>query len=155
MTFVTNTSFLRNTRDFPEDLNGLSIEIDKAYVDIAQAVNSRVIGTFAVNKYTTTGEEYFIIGNRKQQTFRRLFTFSTIASIPHNINFDRIYGISKAYGSFTDGTNWYGLIFGSNRSIIGQISFYLDPTNIVFLTGGGTTPFLTQGSLVIEWISDI
>ncbi len=156
MTFVNNTPYLRSTRDFPEDLHLISIEMNKAYLDIANAVNSRVVGVFPVNKYVSTGETYFITGSQKQQTFRQLFSFTTTANIPHGINFDRIYGISKGYGAYTDGTNWYGLIFGSNVAIAGQISFYLDPTNIVFLVGAGAPSTVNlKGTLVIEWISDV
>lgn len=156
MTFVNSTPYLRTTRDFPEDMHLISIEMNKAYLDIANAVNQRVIGVFPVNKYVATGETYFITGSQKQQTFRRVFSFTTTASIAHNINFDTIYGMSKGYGAYTDGTNWYGLIFGSNTAIAGQISFYLSPTQIVFLVGAGAPSTVNlQGTLVIEWISDV
>jgi hypothetical protein len=155
MTTVNTTPYLRSTRDFPEDLHHMSIEINKAYLDIANAVNQRVIGVFPVNKYVATGESYFITGFQKQQTFRRVFSFTTTNSIDHNIQIDLIYGISKCYGAYTDGTNWYGLIFGSNVAIAGQIGFYLTPTQIVFTIGAGAPSTVNlKGTLVVEWISD-
>jgi hypothetical protein len=150
---VTNqVSYLRTSRNFPEDLKQLTVEVNRSYVDIANKVNSRTIGLFTQNVASINGEEWFInASNQKQQGFRQVYRFTSTTSIPHNININ-VNQIVRAYGSFTDGTNYYGLLYSSNVAIAGQIGFYIAPTNIVFTTGAGA-PTLTAGTIVIEWIS--
>lgn len=150
---INQAPFLRTSRDFPEDDHNMSIEMNKAYIDIANSVNQRTIGLFSVNKQVITGESWFFDKNQRQQSLRQLFVFDATTPIPHNINFLRISRFSRCFGMFTDNANWYGLICGTNVAIPGQISFYLDPTNIVFVIGGGA-PALTTGNIVLEWISD-
>lgn len=151
---INSSPYLRTSRNFPEDdPRELSVEVNKTYVDIAAAVNQRTIGIFTTRKPTITGESFFITSSR-QQTLRQLFTFTTTAAINHNITFSRISQFTRMYGQFTDGTNWYGLIAGSNVAIAGQISFYLTGTEITFLSGAGA-PALTQGSIILEWLSDV
>jgi hypothetical protein len=154
LTTINQVPFLRTSREFPPEVNQLSTEINKAYVDIANAVNSRTISIFPTNRPAITGNNVYITGSQRQQTFRQLYSFTTLAPIPHGIKTGQIYGFLQGFGSYTDGINFYGLIFGSNTAIAGQISFYLTPTNIVFLSGtGAPTPML--GTLVIEWINNV
>ena len=149
---ITNqVAYLRTSREFPGDAQILSIELEKAYIDIANVVNSRTIGLFPSNRPAITGNSFFIRNNQRQQTLRQVYVFTSTAPIPHGINFTQIDYIAAMYGQYTDGTNWYGLIPGSNVAIAGQISFYLDPTNIQFLVSGA--PTLTKGILIIEWMS--
>ena len=80
-----------------------------------------------------------------------------VAIPPHGItNFatDVSYISPHTYGSYTDGTNWYGAIYASNTAIAGQISFYISPTNIVILAGTAA-PTPTKGVVLLEWISQI
>lgn len=149
---VNQVAYLRTSRDFPEDLHQLAVESNKAYLDIAQAVNNRTISIFPKNVSAITGESWFLTTQR-QQTLRQVYTFTTTASIAHRIPLSTVK-ITRAYGQFTDGTNWYGVIFGSNLAIGGQRSFYIDPTNIVFVTGAGA-PALVSGIIVIEWLSQV
>lgn len=150
---VNNVAYLRSARKFPEDLPQLTVEINKAYVDIANAVNNRTISIFPANRPAITGESWFLT-NQRQQTLRQVYSFTTTTSIPHGITLSQIDRFTRTFGEFTDGTNWYGLIPGSNVAIAGQISFYIDPTNIVFLTGAGA-PALTKGAIVLEWLSSV
>jgi hypothetical protein len=147
--------YLRTSRNFPEDLPQLTVEVNKAYLDISNAVNARTVGIFTITKPTVTGEAWFIKAGQKQQTLRQVYTFTTLANIPHNIKFASITAFSRMYGQYTDGINWYGLIAGSNVAIAGQISFYVTPMNIVFLNGGGGAPTLTSGNIVLEWLSNV
>lgn len=124
------------------------------YIDVASAVNSRTIGLFPVNRPAQTGNSYFIINNQKQQTLRQVYTATTTASINHNVIGVTPGQFINCFGSFTDGTNSYGLIYGSNVAIAGQISFYVTSTQIVFLTGGGA-PALTNLTVVLEWLSQV
>jgi hypothetical protein len=149
---LTQAQFLRTSRHFPLDAQPLSVEVNKSYVDIANAVNSRIIGVFPTNRAVITGESWFIQNNARQQSFRQIYPFTATGNILHGINLTNIYGFSKAYGAFTDGTNWYGAIFASNTAIAGQVSFYIAPTNIVILAGAGA-PAIVQGTIVLEWLS--
>ena len=80
--------------------------------------------------------------------------FTAAGNIPHNLNLNTLNQFTRGFGSFTDGTNFYGVIYGSNVAIAGQVSFYITPTNIVVLSGAGA-PAITNGLIVIEWISNV
>ncbi len=149
---VNQIPYLRTSRDFPEELHQLTVEVDKCYIDIANAVNNRTISIFPTNRPAITGESFFLVNNQRQQTIRQVFTVTSTASIPHGIILTQIFGFSRMYGQYTDGTNWYGLISGTSVAIAGQISFYISPTNIVFNVGAGA-PALTSGLIILEWIS--
>lgn len=149
---INQVAYLRTSRNFPPEIQQLTVEVDKAYVDIANVVNNRTISIFPTNRPAVNGESWFIRNNQRQQGFRQVYVFTTTANIAHGIDFTEIDRFTRNFGEFTDGTNWYGLINGSNVAIAGQLSFYLTPTNIVFLTGAGA-PALTRGNIVLEWLS--
>lgn len=150
---INSVAYLRNSREFSNDLDTLCRDISKAYIDIANAVNVRTIGIFAINRSSITGESWYLT-SQKQQTLRQVYTFTAAGNVPHGLNFDEINRFTKPQGSFTDGTNYYGAIYASNTAIAGQVSFYLTPTNIVILSGAGA-PTIVSGLLVIEWLSDV
>lgn len=155
-TNLQKAPYLREQRQFPQDsLSHLASETDQAYIDIAGKVNERIIGSYALNSAMITGERWFLQGgNQRQQSLRSLYNFtSTAVPIAHGLDFSTITLISpQSFGSFTDGTNWYGLNFASNIAIPGQITFYLTPTNIIFLIGAGS-PALTNGYIILSWVS--
>lgn len=146
--------YLRAQRQFPNgDLRELANQTDHAYIDIAAKVNERTIGIFAVNYPVITGNSWYLNGqSKKQQTLRQVYTFTAAGNIAHGVNFSSISQFVPSYGTFTDGTNWYGVIFGSSVAIAGQVSFYVTPTNIVVLSGAGA-PAITSGSVILEWLS--
>lgn len=147
--------FLRTSWQFPDDnAQALSVQIDRAYLAIANSVNAREIGLFPTSSPISNGKSWFVNSSRSQAGLREVFSFSTSGSIPHNLSWSSIAAFEGCYGSFTDGTNWYGIIFGSNVAVAGQISFYLTPTNIVILAGAGA-PSITNGIIVLEWISNV
>lgn len=151
--FINQVAYLRTSREFPEELHQLSVEINKTYVDIANAVNVRTIGLFSVNRPAQTGESWYILRNSRQQTFRQIYSFTTTAPINHTVNVTFPGQFTKCSGSYTDGINTYGLLFASSVAIAGQITFYVTSTQIVFLVGAGA-PVLTKGLIVLEWLSD-
>lgn len=151
---VNQVAYLRTSRNFPPEIGQLVVEVDKAYVDTANALNNRIISIFPTTRPAINGESWFITANKRQQGFRQVYTFTTTTSILHGIDFSKIDRFTRNFGEYTDGTNWYGLINGTNVAIAGQTSFYLTPTNIVFLVGGGA-PVLTKGNIVLEWLSEI
>lgn len=151
---VNQSSFLQTTREYPPEMGQLVLEMNKSYVDVANAVNSRIISIFPTTRPALTGENWFLQNNQKPKGFRQIYTFTSTANIAHGIDLTRISRFTRNWGEFTDGTNWYGLIHSSNVLIAGQITFYITPTDIVFLTGGGA-PVLTSGTIVLEWLSQV
>ena len=151
---LQQSPYLRTQRQFPnDDLRELANQSDHAYVDVAQKVNARTIGLFAINVQVITGESWYLAGQTsRQQTLRQVYTFTGAGNIPHGINFASITQFTRGFGEYTDGTNWYGVINGTSVAIAGQVSFYVTPTNIVVLVDGGA-PAVTKGTIVIEWLS--
>jgi hypothetical protein len=150
---INQVPFLRASREFPTEVSELSIVCSKTYIDIANMVNARTIGIFTVNRPILTGESWFISKNQRQQTLRQVYTFTTTTNIPHGLNLNQIDYFTRCWGTYTDGTNWYGIINGTSVAIAGELSFYISPTNIVFLVGVGA-PALRKGQITLEWLSN-
>lgn len=154
---IQQSPYLRQQRNFPNDnLQALTVEIDKAYIDTAIKVNSRIIGRYAVNFSSVTGEEWFLAGQaNKQQSLRQVYTFTSTGNIAHGINWASVALISpRSYGTFTDGTNWYGAIYAGSTAIAAQVSFYVTSTNIMVVAGAGA-PSITSGTIILEWLSQV
>ena len=157
MTFLQQSPFLREQRQFPnDDLRELSNQTDHAYIDIAQKMNSREIALYATNFQVMTGQSWYLSGgNQRQQALRQIYQFTAAGNIIHGINWATVSFISpNSYGTFTDGTNWYGAIYASSVVIAGQVSFYVTPTDIVILRDAGA-PTITSGIINLEWVSQV
>lgn len=152
-TIINRSPYLDNERDFPDDLEKLSKEADRAYIETAQAVNERTIGLYPANRPAITGNAWFPT-SKKLESLRQIYTFDSTANIPHLIEYTTITYMGNSFGSFTDGINWYGLPFLSDTAATGQIGFYIDSTDIIF-TVDGAAPSLTNGIIVLEWISNV
>lgn len=152
--YLQQSPYLRQQRNFPNDnIQALTVEIDRSYIDIAFKMNSRTIGLFATGNAMVTGEQWFLNGQPlKQQTLRQLYQFTSAGSIAHGINLSQISGFTRIYGTFTDGTNWYPLPYVDVSSINNQVSIFVDPTNIV-ITRGISAPAIVSGFVVLEWLS--
>jgi hypothetical protein len=160
---VNQVAYLRTSREFPEEIHQLAVESNKSYVDVANAVNARTIGIYPTNRPAITGNSYFLL-NQRQQTLRQVYVFDstifTSGTIPIGFKIANISQIVLMFGTYTDGTNVYGLIPSSNVAITGQISFYIaqnaSPMSdvITFVSGAGA-PSVTSGLIVLEWISRV
>lgn len=151
---INQVPFLRTSRNFPQEAQPLAVEVNKTYVDIANNVNSRIIGLFPTTKPAITGESWFITDNQRQQTLRQVYTFTATGDIPHGINFSNVNRFTRCWGEYTDGTNYYGAIWASSVAIAGQVTFYISPTNIVILAGA-SAPSITSGIIILEWLSQV
>ena len=147
--------YIRSSREFPENIHDLAFQSNKAYLEVANAINQRTIGIFPIIKSAITGEQWFINKNRKQQSLRQVYTFGTIAagaslSIPYILHgfdqFVRIWGTTITtvpdnrplpYASVTANAN---------------IELNVTPTNIVIKVGAAS-PNLVSGLIIIEWLS--
>ncbi len=152
---INQVAYIKSSREFPQDLNQIANILTRSYAEIANSINERTIGLFPSNRPAITGNSYFVYQNKRQQSVRQTYTFTSTVPILHNIDFLQVAYIGAMYGQYTDGTNWYGIIPGTNAAagIPGQLVFYLSPTSIIFIPGGVSMPALTKGIIVIEWIS--
>ena len=147
--------YLPRQRNFPtETTTELGRELDKSYIDIATRVNERIIGLYPINFSSITGEKWYFTST-PQQSLRQVYNFTSTGSIPHGIQWNAGIKISpRSYGSFTDGTNWFGTLYADSNPITGQVSFYVTPTNIVILAGAGANP-IVSGFIDLEWLSNV
>jgi hypothetical protein len=152
-TQFTNSSQLRSSRLFPEDLHQLTVEINRAYTDIASAVNNRTVGLFPINKSIAGGEKWYVVSPQAQGQFRQVYTFTSFGSIPHGVTVSQIYGFVRIWGTFTDGTNWYPLPYVDVVAATNQVNIVVSATDIVITAGAGA-PSVTRGTIVLEWISN-
>lgn len=151
---INQVAFLKTSRSFPLDQNTLRDELNKSYIDVANAVNSRTIGLFAVNRASNTGESWFLSGQPRQQTFRQVYAVSGAGNIAHGLNLTQISGFTKINGTFTDGTSWYPIPYVDVSSSTDQVSISVDSTNIVIAAGAGSPPTISSGWVVLEWLSN-
>ncbi len=152
---VNQSPFLRTTRNFPQEAQPLSVEINRSYLDIAEKMNDREIGLYPTMRPGQNGEKWYLTGSKAQSAFRQVYPFTATGNIPHGIMWPSVSFISPlSYGTFTDGTNWYGAIYAGSTAIAGQVSFYVTPTNIVVVAGAGA-PAITQGYINLEWVSQV
>lgn len=151
-TIANITPYLRTSRNFPEDPQPLSVELRKMYIDVATAVNSRSIGIFSTAIIITGNTWYIQGGNLKQQTLRQVYTFSATTAINHGIQNVIPGQFVDCFGSYTDGTSTYGLVFGTSVAVAGIVQFYVTATQIVFVVGAGA-PALSSGRICLEWLS--
>lgn len=148
--------YLRTTRTFPQDPQSLSVEMSKAYLDIANVVNSRTIGIFGTVQTVTGNAWYLKGGTQRNQTLRQVYSFTSTGSIPHGINTLNIVGFVAIYGSFQDNAtppNFYPLPYVSTTAA-NQVQVVITPTNIVITAGGGA-PTIVNGVIVLEWLSQV
>jgi len=145
--------YLREQRNFPaESIQAFSLEVDRAYVDIAQKVNARTIAIYANSNIVVTGERWYLEGETSgKQTQRILLQISSAGSFPHNLDLATSLGVTKITGTFTDGTNWYPLPYVST-TVTAQVSLFVTQTD-VNITAGSTSPTITSGFVIIEFLS--
>jgi hypothetical protein len=154
---ITNQiSFLRTSRSFPEDVHQLSVEVDRSYVDIANAVNSRTIGLFSSSNPSVTGNSYFFSKNQRQQSLRQIYSFGAIAAgatlnIPYSTK--GLTQFATIYGSCITAVPDYRPLPYSSVTANANIELKVTATNIV-ITVGAASPNVTSGLIVIEWISN-
>lgn len=158
---INQSSFLRTSREFPEDLYLLSQEIDRSYLDIANAVNSRIISIYPTNRSAVNGESWYLSGNKRQQGFRQVYTFTNILAgtttlIAHGLNYASISTFTKITGmGFVTATGRYIVIpYVSATLVTNQIEIFVDSTNINIISGATAPSPLARGFILLEWISN-
>lgn len=150
---VNQVAFLRTSREFPEELHQLTVEVNKSYVDIANAVNNRTIGIFSTNRPAITGESWFL-NNQRQQSLRQVYSISSYAAFNHGISVQDISTFTVIRGIGFDGTNYFPIPYVSPVNANGQVGIFVTPTQVV-LTSGVGSPVLTKGIIILEWLSNV
>lgn len=146
--------YLRVQRTFPEEAQPLSVELDKTYIDVANAVNQRTIGSFASTLSYATGEQWYLSPiDRRLQGYRLVVPITGAGSYPHGITTSNVIAFVRLWGVFTNGTNWYPLPYVDVTGANNQVSLSLTPTNVVVTSGAGAPPAITSGNVVVEWIA--
>ena len=153
---VNQISYLRTSRNFPDELEQLTVELDRSYIDIANTVNQRTIGIFPTNVPAVTGESYYFTTAR-QQSLRQIYPFGAIAaggaplSIPYKTagftQFSRIYATC-----ITDQPDYRPIPYASIAANA-NIDIRVDSSNIIIAVGA-SSPNIISGFAVIEWISN-
>jgi hypothetical protein len=161
---INQIPFLQTSRSFPQDLTQLTVEMNKSYLDIANAVNTRTISIFATLRPVINGESWFLgtqipgqqSGSQRQTGFRQVFNFTGpgIVVINHGIIVSQIFGFTRIYGTFTDNTNWYPLPYVDITAVSNQVTLLVTATQIGIIPGA-TAPTIVSGVVVLEWISNI
>lgn len=152
---INQESYLRTSREFPEDVHQLSFEINKTYVDISNAVNSRTIGIFPTNRPAITGESWFFTTVR-QQGLRQVYIFGAIPaggtiSIPYKTQgFDRairLFGFCKT--ALPDERPIPYTSTAANSNIDVRLN---TPTLTIVISNGAGGPNILSGQIVFEWL---
>lgn len=167
---VNQIPYLRTTREFPENIQQLCVQVNKSYVDIANAVNNRTISIFPTTRPAITGESWFIDQNQRQQTLRQIYSFGAIAAgveldIPTNIttgitNFTRIYGTVITTNGSLGQPDYRPLPYvdpntltTSMTILVGNVLIGGVPTQCIRIVLGPTAVPVTSGIAVLEWLS--
>jgi len=155
---VNQVAYLRTTRQFPEELHQLTVEVNKSYVDTANAVNNRIIGIFPTNRPAITGESWFLT-NQRQQSLRQVYPFGAIGAgatllIPYTTSgftqFSRIWGTCLT--SFPDSRPIPYASLAANANI----DLRIDTVNFnIIIVPGAAGPNILSGIVTIEWISNV
>lgn len=153
---INGNPYIRQSRAFPEhDIHNLSVELDKAYIDIANAVNQRTIGLFPVTSSAITGEAWYLNKGQRQQTIRQVYLFNSAGNIVHGIDFNKIGGFTAIYGTFVDTSGvWYPLPYVDVVAADNQINVIVNSTEIIITGGGGGgQPVISSGYVILEWLT--
>lgn len=151
---INHSPYLRTTREFPEDIKQLTVEVNKSYLDVADAVNKRTIGLYPVSKPAITGNLWYSFDNTRKPSLRQIYNVTGTGTIQHLINFQNVFGFVVISGTFTDGTLWYTLPYVDILAADNQIKLTVDNTFIHITAGAGTPPNIVSGFVILEWISN-
>jgi len=153
---VNQVAYLRTSREFPEDMHMLTVEINKTYLDVAQAVNNRTISIFPINRPAITGESFFLTTQR-QQSLRQMYPFGAIAagtSISINHGIQMISQFSRIYGTCITALPDNRPIPYASVAANANIDLRVTSTQII-IANGAAAPNIVSGIIILEWLSEV
>jgi len=160
---VNQIPYLRTSRNFPEDISELTVQVNKSYVDIATAVNYRTIGIFPTNRPAITGESWFI-SSQRQQTLRQIYSFGAIApgtelDIPTGIPPSDIVIFTKITATVITNIPDYRPIPyvdpAAGTAVMTILVGIVAGIQQIRIVIGATHPAVTSGIAVLEWLSNV
>ena len=157
-------------RQFPTtDAHNLEKQLVNFHNQTNTAVNQRTIGSFEL--YTPpsaapsnapapsipNGERWFpASGDTKLRDGRRLVVQVQDTVIPTtlvvNHNITQINQVTRLYGAFFDGTQWWPLPYVDVVAANNQINIKVTATQIVVTKGAGAPPSISSGIVVLEYL---
>jgi len=146
--------FIPIYRQFPtDDPRGLERQLVNFHNQISVAVNNKTIGTFDTNS-VPNGERWFpASGSNSLRDGNRLVvqvSDGTSLTVAHGITL--INQMTRLYGTFFDGTNWWPLPYVDLTNVNNQINVEVTSTQIVVTKGAGSPPTISKGIVVLEWV---
>lgn len=156
---INQVAFIRTSREFPEELHQLAQEVNKCYVDIANALNNRTIGFYPINRPALTGNSYFLNNNQRFLSFRQVYQFNAITAgttltIPYtNQGFSQFTAI---YGTcLTDLPDARPIPYAS-VTINANIDLRVDTVGFnIVISVGAASPNIKSGLIVLEWVAGV
>ena len=166
--YIWEIQQLESNDKLTPDMKNLLVRLYQNIGDIAEAVNVKDTGQYALAEFVT-GQQYFrnpkynssTIGNPTlRQTYRKVINWTTAlknagtSTIPHGITctptttFTRIYAVAND----TSGNNYIPIPYASPTAT-NSIELRLDATNVYIITGSNRTNF-TITYIVLEYLKN-
>ncbi len=151
--------FVPNFRQFPtQDAHNLERQLVNFHIQHSNAINNRTISTFPLhqvgfNDAVPNGERWFpATGKTVQQDGQRLIVQISDSSLTITHNIPLINMVTRLYGTFFDGTNWWPLPYVDVTAVNNQIGVRVTSTQLIVTKGAGAPPAVVSGVAVIEWV---
>lgn len=157
---LQQSTYLITSRVFPTDPAQLEPELAKMYNEVSQAVNAKTNGVYELAQ-NVTGEQWFNpafdpdVGMRRRQSYRKVFTFGTIAvgaTLAINHGIVGITSFTLTYGeAITDVPDFRNIPYASATVVTDQIQVTKTSTQIIIINGA-TAPNIVSGKFVLEYL---
>ena len=152
----TRSPFLATSQVFPEDLSQLLIVLTQVYIDQANSINIRQIGTYDQTQ-SVTGQLFFNLSNAQQPrlSFRTVYPIGSIAAGATSTTAHGLSGVTSythIYGTaVTAAPDNRPIPYSSTAAVNQQISLTVTATNIV-IVNGAAAPNITSAIVVLEYL---
>lgn len=144
--------FVATYRQFPtDDPHNLERQLVNFHTQVAAAVNNRTISTFQTN-IIPNGERWFPSSGVVLRDGNRLVVQVADGTLTVAHNIPKINLVTRLYGTFYDGTNWWPLPYVDVTAANNQINIKVTSTNVVVTKGAGAPPAISTGIVVVEWV---
>lgn len=162
---MSTNNFLPETFIIPEDPEEKDLKIRDYLNDIASATNSKDSG-FYEEEETITGQKFIPVfssdGSKNasyRDVFRKAIDFGALPSIstksiPHGIDFDLNFSMTKLYAAATHPGVMSIPIPNGGENVSQVITINIDPKNINITTKSNRSAF-TRCFVVIEYIKTL